>query len=216
MTYPKRSVEARTIAHARSRAAKWKRVRFRDNRVEETKSASAHGHGCWCGEPYPHTWPGQDEGAPHPAPKTDPGIPPRVRLRMQQQALQEAGVCPVCLGYPTVLNSYGIPHCDPCLGMGIFPPPKRDEWEQWRKDMLAAMVPDWGERYAAGKGLYPSYWTDEDHPVWMFRKGQRVRFYDQHGEQVGPEQANVAPAVAYAHAEGWRTTMHEGRDVTLL
>jgi hypothetical protein len=21
---------------------------------------------CWCGEPYAHDWPGQEEGAPHP------------------------------------------------------------------------------------------------------------------------------------------------------
>lgn len=22
--------------------------------------------GCWCGKPYPHTWPGEKDGAPHP------------------------------------------------------------------------------------------------------------------------------------------------------
>lgn len=33
--------------------------------------------------------------------------------------------------------------------------------------------------------------------------GNRCRFYDSSGEQVGPEQANVAPAVAAAHAAGW-------------
>ena len=41
--------------------------------------------------------------------------------------------------------------------------------------------------------------------VWMCRgKGNRVRFYTADGEQVGPEQSNVAPAVAFALAYGWR------------
>jgi hypothetical protein len=39
----------------------------------------------------------------------------------------------------------------------------------------------------------------------MYRKGQRVRFYDERGRQVGPEQSNVAPAVAYAQSQGWRS-----------
>ncbi|KKM92024.1 hypothetical protein LCGC14_1222580 [marine sediment metagenome] len=39
----------------------------------------------------------------------------------------------------------------------------------------------------------------------MFRKGQRVRFYDGQGRQIGPEQRNVAPAVAYALSKGWDT-----------
>jgi hypothetical protein len=25
-----------------------------------------HGHGCWCGSPYGHGWPGKGDGAPHP------------------------------------------------------------------------------------------------------------------------------------------------------
>lgn len=60
--------------------------------------------------------------------------------------------------------------------------------------------PGWGQPY--GSPTAPAYWTDEG-PIWMFRKGQRVRFYDEDGGQVGPEQANVAPAVAYAHSRGW-------------
>lgn len=39
--------------------------------------------------------------------------------------------------------------------------------------------------------------------VWMFRKGQRCRFFNQKGDQVGPEQRNVVPAVAFAHSQGW-------------
>ena len=56
----------------------------------------------------------------------------------------------------------------------------------------------WGSVFG---GDEPSYQTP-DGPVWMFRRGQRVRFYDQDGGQVGPEQANVAPAVAYAQSQG--------------
>jgi len=39
--------------------------------------------------------------------------------------------------------------------------------------------------------------------VWLFRKGQRVRFFNNRGEQVGAEQRNVAPAVAFAISQGW-------------
>jgi hypothetical protein len=59
--------------------------------------------------------------------------------------------------------------------------------------------PGWGKHYGGGG---PNYITPQG-PVWMFRKGQRVRFYDASGTQQGPEQANVAPAVAYAHSEHW-------------
>lgn len=64
----------------------------------------------------------------------------------------------------------------------------------------AAPDPGWGEPYGA-----LAYWTQgcPGTPLWMFRKGQRVRFYDSNGQQVGPEQANVAPAVAYARSQRW-------------
>ena len=39
----------------------------------------------------------------------------------------------------------------------------------------------------------------------MHRKGQRVRFYDASGKQVGPEQTNVSPAVLYANVHGWHS-----------
>ena len=58
---------------------------------------------------------------------------------------------------------------------------------------------EWGRPY----GQHAAYLTLAG-PVWMRRRGQRVRFFDQDGQQVGPEHANVAPAVAYAlYAEGW-------------
>ena len=59
--------------------------------------------------------------------------------------------------------------------------------------------PGWGEMYS---GPCPAYQTPEG-PVWMYRKGQRVRFYNDDGLQVGPEQSNVAPAVAYAMSQCW-------------
>lgn len=39
--------------------------------------------------------------------------------------------------------------------------------------------------------------------IFMHRRGQKVRFYDRNGRQVGPEHRNVAPAMAWAHASGY-------------
>lgn len=39
--------------------------------------------------------------------------------------------------------------------------------------------------------------------LWMFREGQRVRFFDTTARQVGPEFSNVAPALIHALAKGW-------------
>lgn len=64
---------------------------------------------------------------------------------------------------------------------------------------LTVPEPGWGELWGA---LDPAYQTPEG-PVWMFRKGQRVRFYTEASQQVGPEQPNVAPAVAYAYSQRW-------------
>jgi len=64
---------------------------------------------------------------------------------------------------------------------------------------LTVPEPGWGEVYA---GPSPAYQTPEG-LVWMFRAGQRVRFYDEAGQQVGPEQSNVAPAVAFALSQWW-------------
>lgn len=57
----------------------------------------------------------------------------------------------------------------------------------------------WGKPYGTTK-----YRTPEGALVAMYRKGQRVRFYDEDGQQVGPEQSNVAPAVFAADAAGWK------------
>lgn len=65
----------------------------------------------------------------------------------------------------------------------------------------ATTSPSWGEPYGPG----PHYQTTDGRLVTMFRKGQKVRFYDQEGHQVGPEQSNVAPAIAYAQHNRWRS-----------
>lgn len=72
-----------------------------------------------------------------------------------------------------------------------------------------------GAHHFAVNGIDPKFkpygsepWlTPEGRNVYMFRKrtGQRVRFYDEDGNQVGPEQQNVAPAHAYAGSQGWKS-----------
>lgn len=49
----------------------------------------------------------------------------------------------------------------------------------------------------------PSYITTDGTPVWMWRKGQRVRFLTSDGVQIGPEHSNVGPAICSAAAAGW-------------
>ena len=49
----------------------------------------------------------------------------------------------------------------------------------------------------------PQYITDGGVTVWMWRKGQRVRFLTAEGDQVGPEHRNVFPAICAASAAGW-------------
>ena len=60
-----------------------------------------------------------------------------------------------------------------------------------------------GEPFGRRYGGDVPYITGDGRRVWMHRKGQRVRWLDEASEQVGPEQANVAPALAYAAAHGW-------------
>jgi predicted kinase len=84
------------------------------------------------------------------------------------------------------------------------PPAPRADGEAPRRGGLQPPNPGWGEIYAPRPGGVPDYFTDNGIAVWMFRRGQRVRFFDSAGNQVGPEQGNVAPAMAYATHEGWR------------
>jgi hypothetical protein len=75
---------------------------------------------------------------------------------------------------------------------------ERDDVEVPADHVYVTPQPGWGAPY----GDSVAYWT-EDGPVWIFRKGQRVRFYDTTGAQRGPEQGNIAPAVAFALSQGW-------------
>jgi hypothetical protein len=60
--------------------------------------------------------------------------------------------------------------------------------------------PRWGENYGSERAAYH---TSHDGSVWMHRKGQKVRFFDATGKQVGPEHRNVYPAMIWAAAAGW-------------
>lgn len=71
-------------------------------------------------------------------------------------------------------------------------------WVEQRPGERMSANPSWGEGYG-----YP-FVTPRGRRLQMFRKGQKVRFYDERGRQVGPEQSNVGPAVAYAMEQGWR------------
>jgi len=77
-------------------------------------------------------------------------------------------------------------------------------------DVELAAQPDFGAPW----GNNPAYTLPDGRQVAMWRKGQRVRFYDTAGDQVGPEQSNVAPAAAYAYHHGWvaATDMPEEHD----
>ncbi len=50
----------------------------------------------------------------------------------------------------------------------------------------------------------PDYVTPDGVEVWIERKSQRTRFLDARGAQVGPVHRNLAPAIAWARAHGWR------------
>lgn len=65
--------------------------------------------------------------------------------------------------------------------------------------MESRIEPSWGKPY----GGSDPFVTPRGARRWMYRKGQRVRFYDVKGRQVGPEQSNVAPAIAFALHYGW-------------
>ena len=64
---------------------------------------------------------------------------------------------------------------------------------------------NFGEIYG---GPEPAYRTTDGVEIWMWRKGQKVRFFDAEGNQHGPEHKNVAPAVYWAAYNGWMIPDH--------
>jgi hypothetical protein len=50
----------------------------------------------------------------------------------------------------------------------------------------------------------PDYVTTGGVEVWIERKGQKTRFLDACGRQAGPVHRNLAPAIIWARAHGWR------------
>jgi len=68
-------------------------------------------------------------------------------------------------------------------------------------EAIQRVDPQWGEDYCNGQVAYvvPGSGTY----VWMYRKGQKVRFYDTNAVQVGPEHANVMPALCWAAGQAW-------------
>jgi hypothetical protein len=50
----------------------------------------------------------------------------------------------------------------------------------------------------------PDYVTTDGVGVWIERKHQKTRFLDRDGRQVGPVHPNLAPAIVWARAQGWR------------
>jgi hypothetical protein len=50
----------------------------------------------------------------------------------------------------------------------------------------------------------PDYVTTDGVEVWIERQGQKTRFLDARGSQVGPVHRNLAPAIIWARAHGWR------------
>jgi len=61
----------------------------------------------------------------------------------------------------------------------------------------------WTEWKAKGE-RWGKYRTDRGLIVTMYRKRQKVRFFTEAGRQIGPEQANVGPGIAYAMVHGWQ------------
>lgn len=73
-------------------------------------------------------------------------------------------------------------------------------WSFPSSERVEPRNPNFGKIYGAPR--YPAYHSPRG-AVWMWRKGQKVRFYTSMGKQVGPEQRNVAHAVAYAQRKEW-------------
>jgi hypothetical protein len=72
---------------------------------------------------------------------------------------------------------------------------------RYAKPVRPAPAASWGKPYGS-----VAYQTSKGE-VRLRRRRQACRWYTPDGRQVGPEQPNVAPALAYAHSQGW-TEIH--------
>lgn len=70
----------------------------------------------------------------------------------------------------------------------------------FKKKAVRVSAAPWGVPYG---GPGPHYRTQSGLELTMRRKNQKTRFFDAKGKQIGPEQSNVAPAVAYAMHQRW-------------
>lgn len=82
----------------------------------------------------------------------------------------------------------------------------REKGEHWAEHVRAGNVTiqgsDW-EGWSVYGGI--PYRKQGDHTIYLWRKGQKCRWRSiMSGVQVGPEQRNVAPAIAWALAHGYR------------
>jgi hypothetical protein len=50
---------------------------------------------------------------------------------------------------------------------------------------------------------HPCYVTQDGTEVWMYRKGERVGFFDRAEKMIGPAHANMMPAASWAFDQGW-------------
>lgn len=67
----------------------------------------------------------------------------------------------------------------------------------------APIHPGRGEMFGCSPDR-PDYLTCPDRtPAWMYKRGQRVRFYDANANMVGPEHRHVAAAIVWAAMNSW-------------
>lgn len=123
-------------------------------------------------------------------------------------SVKQKVTCSTCFTEATVTATDPAQPMPPCPNCGAETLSPAGSTLASRKQASADNL-DWSNGWAslAGHGQGPSEWgtwsTADGTIVKAYRKGQKVRFYDADGNQHGPEQSNVAPAFAYAEANGW-------------
>lgn len=102
----------------RSNDAHWsqRQARAAVNKPPGEPLRTISGNCCWCGLPTSHSWPGEDEGEPHPRPAGHEVVTPAQQRANARLAVEAAGICPICMGEQSE-------KCVACMGTGKFPPP---------------------------------------------------------------------------------------------